>query len=190
MRPCVFLDRDGTIIAERHYLADPSGVVLLDGAAEGLRILQRAGFGLVLITNQSGIGRGYFDHDQLAAVHQRLNELLKAEDVVLQAIYYCPHAPQDECDCRKPKSGLLEQAAAELGCALGDSFVIGDKQCDIDLGKSVSASTILVRTGYGAQEERRLDVRPNHVVDDLMQASHVILSAVEMENRIWDQSSW
>lgn len=153
-RPVVFLDRDGTIIFERNYLSDPKQVALLPGAVAGLRKLQSLGFRLVIITNQSGVARGYFDEDCVARVHQRLSQLLGAHGVNIDAVYYCPHHPADKCDCRKPRPGLLLRAAADFHFDPSQAYMIGDKVCDIEVGQAVGATTVLVRTGYGAEEER------------------------------------
>jgi D-glycero-D-manno-heptose 1,7-bisphosphate phosphatase len=173
-RRFVLLDRDGTLITERNYLCRVADVELLSGAAQGLRLLQHAGLGLVVLTNQSGLGRGYFDWDTLNAVHAHLTELLVNEGVSLDGIYVCPHTPEDNCDCRKPLPGLAERAAAELQFNLADSFVIGDKPCDIELGRRIGAVTFLVRTGYGALWERE-SLEANYIVDDVLAAAHIIL---------------
>jgi D-glycero-D-manno-heptose 1,7-bisphosphate phosphatase len=131
----VLLDRDGTLIEERHYLSDPGQVVLLPGAAQGLRSLAEAGFGIVLVTNQSGIARGYFDWGTLNAIHEVLRGLLTREDVVLDGIYVCPHQPKDDCACRKPRPGLALAAAKELGFDPRECVVVGDKACDVELGR-------------------------------------------------------
>ena len=114
-RRFVLLDRDGTLIVERNYLSDPDQVELIPGAAAGLRRLAARGLGLVLVTNQSGIGRGFFDAARLAEIHERLTALLRAERVELDGIYVCPHHPDQACDCRKPRPALVLRAAAELG---------------------------------------------------------------------------
>lgn len=165
-RRYVVLDRDGTIIVERNYLSSPEQVELLPGAAEGMKRLAALGYGLVIVTNQSGIGRGYFTREALEQVHARMMELLAANGAAVEAIYVCPHAPDDECNCRKPKPALLEQAAADLGFTESDCIVVGDKPSDIDLGKAVGARTALVRTGYGAKNEG--SVQADWVVDDLV----------------------
>jgi D-glycero-D-manno-heptose 1,7-bisphosphate phosphatase len=175
----VALDRDGTIIEERNYLADLAQVRLLPGAAAGLRQMQAHGFGLVVITNQSGIARGYFTEAQMTAVHERLRELLAAESIQLDGIYVCPHHPDDHCECRKPRPGLLERAARELNFDVQRAFVIGDKPCDIDLGRACGAKTILVRTGYGAEFEAADTVQADHVVNDLSAAATAILRSLE-----------
>ncbi|MCS6863133.1 MAG: HAD family hydrolase, partial [Abditibacteriales bacterium] len=160
------------VIVERHYLSDPEQVELLPGAAEGLRQLRAMGLGLVVLTNQSAIGRGYLDATRLGQIHQRLQELLAAEGVQLDGIYFCPHLPEDNCACRKPRTGLMERAAKAWGFDPTAAFVIGDKPCDIELGRSVGATTFLVRTGYGAQHEGAAPA--DYVVDGLEEAAQVI----------------
>ncbi len=171
----VILDRDGTIIVDRHYLSEPEGVELIPGAGEGLRQLQDLGLKLVVITNQSGIGRGFFDEARLTAIHQRMRDLLEAEGVFLDGIYVCPHRPEEPCSCRKPRPGLLYRAAADIGCAPESCIVIGDKATDIELGRQVGAATILVRTGYGAQTAQDMPEPADVIVDDIQAASHLIL---------------
>jgi len=176
MKKYVVLDRDGTIIVERHYLSDPEQVELLPGAAEGMRRLAEMGLGLVMVTNQSGIARGYFDENRLGEIHQRVQELLAAENVYLDGIYYCPHHPDEGCRCRKPEPGMIQQAAQDLGFLASESFVIGDKPCDIELGQREGATTLLVRTGYGAQVEAEQTAQPDYVVDSLTDAARAIQS--------------
>jgi len=173
-RRFVVLDRDGTVILERNYLSDPEQVELLPGAAGALRQLRRMGLGLVLMTNQSAIGRGFFTEQRLGDIHQRLTQLLAAEGVRLDGIYYCPHTPEEGCHCRKPQPGLVEQAARELGFDPRASVVIGDKPCDLELGRQVGATTVLVHTGYGAQMAPRCQGIADYVVDDLAAAVPVI----------------
>lgn len=166
------LDRDGTIIVERHYLSDPDQVELLPGAAEGLRTLRELGYALVVVTNQSGLSRGYFDWPRLDAIHARLRELLSLQGVQLDAIYVCSHLPDANCACRKPAPGLFEQAAADFGFGPASAIVIGDKACDVDLGRAVGATSFLVLTGYGAEAAKDPRVRPDHVVGDLREVAH------------------
>jgi D-glycero-D-manno-heptose 1,7-bisphosphate phosphatase len=180
MRRFVLLDRDGTLITERNYLSRAEDVELLPATARGLRLLNHLGLGLAVLTNQSGLSRGYFDGAALNAIHTRLIRLLAAEGVPLAGIYVCPHAPEDDCDCRKPRLGLANRAAAELKFDPGASFVIGDKACDIELGRRLGATTFLVRTGYGALQERD-GLRADHVVDDVLAAAHVIRTLVSRE---------
>lgn len=182
-KPFVLLDRDGTIIKERHYLSDPQQVELLGGAAEGLRRMQTIGLGTIIVTNQSGIGRGFFDEMRLGEIHQRMQELLAAESVYLEDIYFCPHTPADNCSCRKPLPGLVEQASQKYGFNPQESFVIGDKPCDIELGQRVGAITFLVRTGYGAEVATSQTTAPDFVVDDLLQAAEIIERLIALETR-------
>ena len=173
-RRFVLLDRDGTVIVERHYLSDPCQVELIPGAASALRQLSKMGLGLVIITNQSPIGRGLFSEECLELIHHRLLELLEVEGAHLDSIYYCPHLPEENCRCRKPQPGLVELAAEELDFDPQASFMIGDKVCDIELGRRVGATTLLVRTGYGAQVVAEAVVTADYVVDDLSDATQVI----------------
>jgi D-glycero-D-manno-heptose 1,7-bisphosphate phosphatase len=179
-RRFIVLDRDGTIIEEREYLSEPEQIKLIPGIGVALRDLRQMGFGLVVITNQSGIGRGFFDQGQLERVHQRLEQLLRAEDVYLDGLYVCPHKPDDDCVCRKPKLGLLQKAAVDLGFTLESSIVIGDKAGDIEMGHRAGALTFLVRTGYGAQTENT--ALADFVVDDLTAAAASIRSLMKTEN--------
>jgi D-glycero-D-manno-heptose 1,7-bisphosphate phosphatase len=171
-RRFVLVDRDGTINVEKDYLSDPAGLELIPGAAAAIRDLKQAGFGVVVITNQSGIGRGYFTLEQLAAVHDRLVQLLAAEGATVDGIHICPHGPGDACACRKPLPGMVEQAVAEHGFDPAQGFMIGDKEVDVELGHAVGATTFLVRTGYGRKYEA--STKADHVVDDLAAAVAVI----------------
>ena len=178
----VMLDRDGTIIKQRHYLSDPDQVVLIHKAAEGLRRLSKMGLGLIIITNQSGIGRGLFSRDQFNLVHLRMCELLKNEGVEVKNIYYCPHTPEDGCACRKPSTGLVEQAVQDLGFDPRYSFMIGDNACDIELGLRVRATTLLVRTGYGTQIATEGLVKSDYIVDSVWEAVPVIERLVSVDS--------
>ncbi len=177
-RPFAILDRDGTLIVERNYLSIPEEVELIPGAVEGLRQLSELGFGLVVITNQSGIGRGYFDEAQLARIHCRLNDLLAREGITLAGIYYCPHIPENHCRCRKPQTKLLEMAAAQLEFDPRQSFVIGDNACDIELGRNAGATTILVQTGYGLQVAAQNLTSPDYVARHVQDAARIIAGLV------------
>jgi histidinol-phosphate phosphatase family protein len=148
-RPAVFLDRDGTLTEERVYAATPDEIVLLPGAGAAVSALNESAVAAVLITNQSGVGRGLFTLGDLHAQHERLEALLRAEGAHLDGIYFCPHHPDAKCRCRKPGPGLLESAARELGLDLARSFVIGDRADDTLLGERFTAGGLLVLTGYG-----------------------------------------
>ena len=148
-RPAVFLDRDGTLTEERVYAATPDEIVLLPGAGAAVRTLNESGVPAVLVTNQSGVGRGLFTLGDLHAQHERLEALLHAEGAHLDGIYFCPHPPDANCRCRKPAPGLLESAARDLGLDLARSFVIGDRADDVLLGERFTAGGLLVLTRYG-----------------------------------------
>ena len=173
-RPYILLDRDGTLIVERNYLASADQVELLPGAVEGLRLLRDAGFGLIVITNQSGIARGKFTLDTLAAIHLEIQSRLERHSIHLAGFYYCPHGPAEGCDCRKPKTLLAQRAAADFGFDLRDCFMIGDKPADIELGKNCGAGTILVRTGYGRETEAA-GTPADFVAEDLLDAARYLI---------------
>jgi D-glycero-D-manno-heptose 1,7-bisphosphate phosphatase len=139
-----FLDRDGTIVVDKHYLSDPDGLELLPNALGGLRGLRDLGARLVVVTNQSGVGRGYFPVEAVERMHERLRELLGEGGVELDDIYVCPHAPEDGCACRKPGTALFKQASADLGIDLGGSFVLGDKEADVEAGRRIGATPIRI----------------------------------------------
>ncbi|HEY1206038.1 MAG: HAD family hydrolase [Bryobacteraceae bacterium] len=173
-RRFVLLDRDGTINVEKEYLSSAEGLELLPNAVAGLRAMRDLGLGLVVLTNQSGIGRGYFGAEAVAGIHRALAGLLAAGGVSLDGIYVCPHGPEEGCACRKPAQGLVVEAARELGFRLEDAFVVGDKAADIEMGRRVGATTILVRTGYGREVESNGGASPDYVADDLAGAARII----------------
>ena len=155
----VLLDRDGTIIFDKHYLSDPDGVELLPGAVEGLSVLSWAGLKLFLVSNQSGIGRGLFSEEAYAACHMRLLELLGENHVGLDDALYCPHTPEEPCSCRKPGTGMWETLRARHGLTPGRCAMVGDKEADIRFGKNAGlALTVLVLTGKGEAEAARLGI--------------------------------
>ena len=156
MRYVVF-DRDGTLIVEKNYLADPDQVELLPGAREAMERVHELGLGAIIVTNQSGIGRGYFDLATAGRVNGRMMTLLGESGKAIRGIYLCPHDPAKPCDCRKPKLGLLRQAARELKFKMEECFVIGDKDADIELARNAKAKAILVTTGYGAEAQAKAD---------------------------------
>lgn len=149
MKPCVFLDRDGTIIEEKHYLSDPDKVSLLPGAAEAVKIINDKGFLAIIISNQSGISRGYFTDRDADAVNGRVRELLAAEGAHIDAVYYCPHTDDDMCGCRKPKTGMIDKACGDFEIDMDRSYMAGDKMCDIMTGINANVKPVLVMTGYG-----------------------------------------
>jgi len=176
-RAAAFIDRDGTLMVDRHYLADPAGVVLVPGAVAALRRLRGAGYALVLVTNQSGIARGFYSLSDFEAVQERLEQLLRAEGITLDGVYYCPHHPDfgPPCDCRKPGLGLFQRAAAELDLDLGASVYIGDRLKDVEPAAVLGGRAFLVRTGYGSEHEPLAGVTVE-VVDDLAEAAERTLA--------------
>jgi D-glycero-D-manno-heptose 1,7-bisphosphate phosphatase len=158
LRPAVFLDRDGTVNEEVGYIRELERLVLIPGAAEAIRALNQMGVPVVLVTNQSGVARGYYPESWLDALHGRLAELLAEQGARLDGVYYCPHLPEGdvaeysiECQCRKPEIAMLERAATDLKLDLSRSFMIGDKATDVDAGLRAGCQTILLRSGYGEQ---------------------------------------
>jgi D-glycero-D-manno-heptose 1,7-bisphosphate phosphatase len=131
------LDRDGTLIEHIHYLCDPEEVRLLPGTLEGLWGLKRLNFRLVMVSNQSGVGRGYFDEQAVQAVNARLQELLRPHGVELELLLYCPHSPEAACGCRKPATGMAEEACRRLGASLEGAIVVGDSDCDMELARAL-----------------------------------------------------
>ena len=146
LRPAVFLDRDGTLIPDTGYLDNVAGVRLLPGVGPALAALARAGFALVVVTNQSGIGRGLIRAEIVEQQHERLRELLRPNGVELAAVEYCPHAPDAGCACRKPRPGMLLRAAARLRLELKASFMVGDKTADVAAGQAAGCRTIFLGT--------------------------------------------
>jgi D-glycero-D-manno-heptose 1,7-bisphosphate phosphatase len=174
----IFLDRDGTIIEERNYLKDPAQVVLLSGVATGLKRLQDAGYLLILVTNQSGVGRGYFTMEDVAKVQARLEDLLAQAGVRLTKSYVAPEAPDQPSRGRKPAPQFLFDARDEFGLNLAQCYLIGDKLIDLECGWNAGVRQgILVRTGYGAELERTAPhkISAAIVLDDLPAAAEWIL---------------
>ena len=148
-RRVALIDRDGTIIVDKVYLADPQGIEFTPGAIEGLQLLRDAGFTLVLVTNQSGIARGYFDVARLEQIHARLRSMLAAEGLRLEAIYICPHGPDDGCDCRKPAPGMVKMAMRDLGFGPDQAVLIGDS--DADMGAAAASGVAGLRVTIGGE---------------------------------------
>ena len=185
MKPAIFLDRDGTLIEERGYLGDLSQISLFPYSAPALRDLRAAGYALVVVTNQAGVARGFFDEAFVRRAHEALDRMLRAQGVVIDGYYYCPHHPagvvegyRRECRCRKPAPGMIEDAARDLGLDVARSWVIGDKWLDVELARRAGARGVLVRTGYGAaiEAEPPPGVKPAAVLDDLGEAARWILA--------------
>lgn len=182
LKRAVFLDRDGTINVDKEYLIESADFEFIDGVPESLKKLQDAGFLLVIVTNQSGIARGYFNSQQVDSLHCYMESLLAGYDISLSGIYICPHHPtcgQGEylvdCECRKGKPGLLLQAAKELNIDLPHSFMIGDKLADIQAGTAAGCRTYLVKTGYGKDFAAVAATYGAEIVDDLPAAVEQIV---------------
>jgi len=185
-RPAVFLDRDGTINVEVGYLSRPEDFRLIDGSGRAIRRLNEAGFLVVVVSNQSGVARGYFGEDAVAKVNETMTRELEQLGARLDAIYYCPHFPEGvvdqyrrECDCRKPGPGMVRQAQKDFDLDMGRSYVVGDHRGDILLAKNVGVRSILVVTGHGEEELKKLrgeGVEPDWVVNNLAEAVDRILS--------------
>ena len=181
LRPAVFMDRDGCLTEEVGYVNHPSRIRLLPRTAAAVRRLNEAGIAAVMVTNQAGVARGYFSEDTLHAANRRMVSELEAGGARLDGLYVCMHHPREgqppyraDCDCRKPRPGLLTRAAAELGLDLRASVMVGDKLSDVAAGQSAGAAGVLVLTGYGRGEwEYRPpggEIKPDHVADDLFDA--------------------
>lgn len=174
--PVVFLDRDGTINEDTGYIDSPERLVLIDGAASAIKKLNSKGFKVIVITNQSGVGRGYFSKEAADAVNKKLEDVLKKQGAHLDGIYYCPHHPDDNCECRKPKTGLLEKAKKDLDIDFKKSYVVGDKISDVELAHNIGGKGILVLTGSGMDEKKKIICRPpSHVANDLKDAVEWII---------------
>jgi D-glycero-D-manno-heptose 1,7-bisphosphate phosphatase len=185
LKKAVFLDRDGTINVEKDYLYRAEDFQFIDGVPQAIRRLKDAGYLVVVVTNQSGVARGYFSREDVDVLHCHLQSELSRVGTSIDAFYFCPHHPQKgvgelrvDCDCRKGRPGLLLQAAADLSIDLKRSFMVGDKVADIEAGCAAGCLSILVRTGYGDGEvDKALLVGAGAVVDDLPKAVDFILSS-------------
>lgn len=189
----VFIDRDGTLVEARHYPSRPQDLILYNGICEELRILQERGFKLVLITNQSGIARGYFSEADLARMHDSLRSELESHGVSIDAIYYCPHHDEGviehlavACDCRKPAPGMLLRAARELDLDLQQSWFVGDILDDVEAGNRAGCRTVLVDLGTESPPRRAIR-RPDYVGSDAVHAMRIIQSAegIDTPGDVW-----
>lgn len=157
MMPAVFLDRDGTLNEEVHYLYKPSDLKIFPGVANAIRLLKQAGFLIIVVTNQAGVARGYYTCEDVEKLHRYMNELLAEEGAAIDAFYYCPHHPEAgkgiyrrPCRCRKPGIGMFEMAERDFAIDRAGSYMVGDKKLDIEAGRNYGVRSILVGTGYGA----------------------------------------
>jgi histidinol-phosphate phosphatase family protein len=176
----VFLDKDGTLVDDVPYNVDPALIRLTRGAGEGLRVLRDAAFRLFVVSNQSGVARGYFAEEALGPVEVRLRELLRDEGVEIEAFRWCPHHAEGAvdryrvaCDCRKPRPGMITSLAGEHGIDLARSWMIGDTPADVEAGRLAGCRTVLV----GGQADADSGPAPDHVVLDLAEAARIIVAA-------------
>jgi histidinol-phosphate phosphatase family protein len=179
--PVVYLDRDGTLNLDPGYLNNPEGMRLLPGVGSAIARLNRAGFKTVLVTNQSGVGRGLIRAEALDAIHRRLRDLLAESGAWLDGIYACPHRPEEACGCRKPASGLVTRARQELALSSERSFVIGDRAIDMELARNIGARGVFVLSGDRPNEERALmaavGITPDYVARFLGDAVDWVLQS-------------
>ncbi len=173
----IFLDRDGTINEEVGYLSSLAQLMLYPQAARAIKMINVSGMKSIVVTNQSGVARGYFTAALVADVHMKIQSLLASHQAHLDAFYYCPHHPEgqgiyrQECNCRKPEPGMLLTAAQDMGIDLGRSYLIGDTRKDMQAGLKAGAKAVLVRTGYGREAEAECsDIGLNYVADDILAA--------------------
>ncbi len=174
----VFLDRDGVINEEVNYLCRPEDFRLIPGAAAAIRLLRKHGWRVIVVTNQSGVTRGYYTEADVAAIHECMRRDLARARTGVDGVYFCPHHPDEGCACRKPGTALFAQAAADFALDLTASYYVGDKLTDLLPGKALGGHTVLVLTGYGQQEQKlahEQGFRPDYVVDDLYGAARWIV---------------
>ena len=185
-RPAVFIDRDGTINEQMGYINHPSRFVLLPGVSDAIRLLNKNDLLAIIISNQSGVARGYFPIDLVYELHASLEASLKEEGAVIDGIFFCPHYPRGivpdytgKCDCRKPKTGLIDQACDSFDIDMSRSCMVGDRHTDIEVALRLNLSGILVKTGYGMGEIEHIlpkkTVKPTYIAQDLFHAVRWIL---------------
>jgi D-glycero-D-manno-heptose 1,7-bisphosphate phosphatase len=192
LQPAVFLDRDGTIIHDRRYLKHPEHIRYYKGSFEALKALQKNGYALVIVTNQSGVGRGFFGLQDLADVHGRLGSDLCNHGIRLKGIYVCPHHPDRRCACRKPRPRLYWKAARDLALDMKNSYLVGDRLSDVEAAPRLGARGILIQTGlHRTQRIRRRDRRVYRIEKNLAHAARWILKggslALKRQTRNIDQ---
>ena len=183
MDKAIFLDRDGVINKDHDYVCRIADFEFIPKAVEGLKKLQEVGYKLIIISNQSGIARDYYQEKDVKILHEYMLNELNKKSVQIDKIYYCPHHPSDgngkyttDCDCRKPKPGLIKKAVQEFNIDLKQSFFIGDKTADIQTGKNAGCATVLVKTGYGGRD-KVYEVKPDFIFNNLFEAAeHIVAS--------------
>ena len=169
----VFIDRDGTLIEEVNFLHRVEDLRYFPFTDEAVRLLKQNGFLVVLVTNQSGIGRGIYTEADMHSVHERIQTDLTEK---LDAIYFCPHLPDGDCECRKPRLGMIRAALSDLPIDLANSWMIGDKNLDVELGLNAGVKPIMVKTGYGEKHLPTLERPPFAVADTLVEAVQIVIA--------------
>ncbi len=176
----VFLDRDGTIVVHEHYLSSPEQLKLLPNAAEGIRLFREHGYLIIVVTNQSGVARGFFDEERLMLIHQKLIGMLEEEGVVIDGIYYCPHHTEGvieqykiNCDCRKPGPGMLLNAAQRYNIDLTQSLMVGDSETDMLAGKNAGCKCVLIRNDRIDEISTAAMTGADYMVNDLLEAARL-----------------
>lgn len=187
----VFLDRDGVVLKEVGYLSDLKKISFYKGNIEALKLLKKNGFKLIVVSNQSGVARGYFTESFVKKTHKTIQERLKKHKIKIDAFYYCPHHIRDvkvkkyfkDCSCRKPKPGMVLKAKKRFNIDLKKSYIIGDKLTDIKLGKNTGMKTFLLLTGYGRQEKKLIDrnLKPDYISKNLLSAAKIIIKGEKDE---------
>lgn len=183
--PAVFFDRDGTLIHEAHYLKELKDLKLYDNTAESIKKLNEKGIPVIMVSNQSGVARGYFDEENVKFLNKCMNEMLIKDDSCINGFYYCPHHPKGtveeyaiSCDCRKPLAGMINQALKDFPeIDIKKSYVVGDKECDIELARNSGCKSILVRTGHGSKVDEK-ECSPDFVANEIKQAVDWILENI------------
>jgi len=171
-RPAVFLDRDGTLIEEVNYLSRVEDMRLFPFAVEAIKLLKDNGFRIIVVTNQSGIGRGIYDEAAMHDIHEQIQLEL---DGAIDGFYFCPHLPCDGCLCRKPNPGMIEAAISDFEIEMENSWMVGDKKIDVETGHKLNMKNILVLTGYGQQHKVTLEHAPDFITDNLNVAVNEII---------------
>jgi histidinol-phosphate phosphatase family protein len=169
----VFLDRDGTVNKEVNYLSKIRQLDILPNSAKAIKLLNENNFKVIIITNQSGVAREYFSKETLEDINEHLKNELAKEGAQIDAIYYCPHHPDEGCQCRKPRPGMIESAKKEHDLDLSSSFIVGDTINDLETGYNVGCKTVLVLTGYGKRELKEQEnwkLSPDFIAQDLLDA--------------------
>ncbi len=193
MNKAVFLDRDGTINEEMGYINHISRFVIFDFVPEAIRILNEGGFKVVVVTNQSGVARGYFDEQLVKEVHKKLIEKVEQAGAHIDGIYYCPHHPREgkppyrlDCECRKPKTGMIQKAKDALNIDINRSFIIGDRYKDVEFGYKAGLRPVMVLTGYGRGEymyqQKQWQRMPEKICANLLEAVQWIIKQDEKNN--------